>query len=176
MYLLNDRNLVRGGFANLEDCALTVLTTVVSTAVKDRVILDGGSKTFSSDRLLTGDHLGHGDVLADPGALFFGLSEEHGHLDVSKSTRDYKLGERLRILPNHVCTTINMHDTIYGVRGGKRRDCVDCLRPRPSAITKERGTSMKTSHVGVVGLGLLGRGIAACLLAHRVPVMAYAPT
>lgn len=117
MYLLNDRNLVHGGFANLEDCALTVLTTVVSTAVKDRVILDGGSKTFSSDRLLTGDHLGHGDVLADPAALFFGLSEEHGHLDVSKSTREYKLGERLRILPNHVCTTINMHDTIYGVRG-----------------------------------------------------------
>jgi D-serine deaminase-like pyridoxal phosphate-dependent protein len=117
MYLLNDCNLVRGGFATLDECALTVLTTVVSTAVKDRAILDGGSKTFSSDRLLTGDHAGHGDVLADPDASFFGLSEEHGHLDISRSTRSYKLGERLRILPNHVCTTINMHDTIYGVRG-----------------------------------------------------------
>ena len=117
MYPLNDRNLVHGGFAAPEDCALTVLTTVVSTAVKNRVILDGGSKTFSSDRLLTGDHMGHGDVLADPGAVFFGLSEEHGHLDVSRSTRQYKLGERLHVLPNHVCTTINMHDTLYGVRG-----------------------------------------------------------
>ena len=103
MYPLNDRNLVHGGFAALEDCALTVLTTVVSTAVKHRVILDGGSKTFSSDRLLTGDHVGHGDISVDPDAIFFGLSEEHGHLDVSRSTRQYKLGERLHVLPNHVC-------------------------------------------------------------------------
>jgi D-serine deaminase-like pyridoxal phosphate-dependent protein len=117
MYLLNDRNLVRGGFATMEECALTVLTTVVSNAVSNRVILDGGSKTFSSDRLLTGDHHGHGVVVEDPDAVFFGLSEEHGHLDVTSSDHTYRLGDRLRILPNHVCTTINMHDTIYGVRG-----------------------------------------------------------
>lgn len=119
MYPLNDRNLVSGGFSTLEDCALTVMTQVISTAVKDRVILDGGSKTFSSDRLLTGDHRGHGAVLEDPDAIFFGLSEEHGHLDVSGSTRQYRLGERLRIVPNHVCTTIDMFDTLYGVRNGQ---------------------------------------------------------
>ena len=117
MYPLNDRNLVVGGFATLDDCALTVMTTVVSTAVKDRVILDGGSKTFSSDRLLTGNHVGHGILLADEDAVFFGLSEEHGHVDVTNSARAYKIGERLRIVPNHVCATINMHDTIYGIRG-----------------------------------------------------------
>jgi D-serine deaminase-like pyridoxal phosphate-dependent protein len=117
MYLLNDRNLVVGGFATLEECALSVITTVVSNAVPNRVIHDGGSKTFSSDRLLTGDHIGHGLVLQDSDAIFYGLSEEHGHLDVTKSTRTYRLGERLRILPNHVCATINMHDTLYGVRG-----------------------------------------------------------
>jgi D-serine deaminase-like pyridoxal phosphate-dependent protein len=117
MYPLNDRNLVAGGFATLEDCALTVLSTVVSKAVPGHVILDGGSKTFSSDRLLTGDHIGHGAVLEDPATVFFGLSEEHGHLDISHSSRSYRLGERLRIVPNHVCATINLHDTIYGVRG-----------------------------------------------------------
>lgn len=117
MYPLNDRNLVAGGFAALDDCALTVMTTVVSTAVKDRVILDAGSKTFSSDRLLTGTHLGHGVILVDEDAVLFGLSEEHGHIDVSHSKRAYKLGERLRIVPNHVCATINMHDTIYGIHG-----------------------------------------------------------
>jgi D-serine deaminase-like pyridoxal phosphate-dependent protein len=117
MYPLNDRNLVQGGFATLKDCALTVMTTVVSTAVPQRVILDGGSKTFSSDRLLTGDHIGHGAVLADPGAVLYGLSEEHGHIDVSLSSRTYRIGERLRIVPNHVCATINMHDRVYGIRG-----------------------------------------------------------
>jgi D-serine deaminase-like pyridoxal phosphate-dependent protein len=117
MYLLNDRNLVCGGFVGLEECALTVLTTVVSSAVAHRVILDGGSKTFSSDRLLTGEHTGYGVVVEDPDATFFGLSEEHGHLDITHSRRSYRLGERLRVIPNHVCTTINMHDTVYGVRG-----------------------------------------------------------
>jgi D-serine deaminase-like pyridoxal phosphate-dependent protein len=123
MYPLNDRNLVCGGFATLADCAVTVLTTVVSTAVPGRVILDGGSKTFSSDRLLTGNNLGHGAILKDPDALFFGLSEEHGHLDITPTTRSYRLGERLRIVPNHVCATINMHDTIYGIR----RDQVETI-------------------------------------------------
>lgn len=117
MYLLNDRNLLTGGFATLDDCALTVLTTVVSKAVHGRVILDGGSKTFSSDRLLTGNHVGFGIVRADEDAVFYAMSEEHGHLDVSVSKRRYSIGERLRIVPNHVCTTINMHNTIYGIRG-----------------------------------------------------------
>jgi D-serine deaminase-like pyridoxal phosphate-dependent protein len=119
MYPLNDRNLVCGGFATLADCAVTVLTTVVSSAVPGRVILDGGSKTFSSDRLLTGNNLGHGAILEDPDALFIGLSEEHGHLDITPSARSYRLGERLRIVPNHVCATINMHGTIYGIRGDR---------------------------------------------------------
>ncbi len=117
MYPLNDRNLVSGGFATLDDCAFSVMTSVISTAVSNRVILDGGSKTFSSDRLLTGNHLGHGVIVDDPDAVLFGLSEEHGHIDISTSKRSYKLGERLRIVPNHVCATINMHDTVYGIRG-----------------------------------------------------------
>lgn len=116
MYPLNDRNLVEGGFARLDECALTVLTTVVSTAVQGRAIVDGGSKTFSSDRLLTGSQLGSGLVMEDQNAAFLSMSEEHGHLDISKSSRSYKLGEKLRILPNHICTTINMHNKIYGIR------------------------------------------------------------
>lgn len=116
MYHLNDRNLVEAGFATLPECALTVLTTVVSIAVPGQVILDGGSKTFSSDRLLTGNHKGHGAIVEDPGAVLFGLSEEHGHVNIAASSRQYRIGEHLRIVPNHVCTTINMHDRIYGIR------------------------------------------------------------
>jgi D-serine deaminase-like pyridoxal phosphate-dependent protein len=122
MYPLNDRNLVEGGFARVEDCALTVLTTVVSTAVAGRAIVDGGSKTFSSDRHLTGDGRGFGLVLGDPDALFYNLSEEHGHLDIHQSTATYKVGQTVRIIPNHVCTTINMHNTIYAIRGDQVED------------------------------------------------------
>lgn len=122
MYPLNDRNLVEGGFARIEDCALTVLTTVVSTAVTGRAILDGGSKTFSSDRLLTGDGRGFGLVVGDPDALFYTMSEEHGHLDIHQSAASYKVGQTVRIIPNHVCTTINMHNAIYAVRGDQVED------------------------------------------------------
>ena len=118
MYPFNDRNLVEGGFARVEDCALTVLTTVVSTAVAGRAILDGGSKTFSSDGHLTGNGQGFGLVVGDPGTVLYKLSEEHGHLDVTNAERSYCVGQAVRIVPNHVCTAINMHDALHTVRGG----------------------------------------------------------
>jgi D-serine deaminase-like pyridoxal phosphate-dependent protein len=117
MYLLNDGNLARLGVANLEDCALHVIVTVVSTAVPGRAILDGGSKTFSSDRSKTDTPI-FGVIREDEAAQFVSLSEEHGHVDISGSSRAYRVGERLRVLPNHVCTTVNMHDKLYGVRQG----------------------------------------------------------
>lgn len=117
MYLFNDRNMVGIGVAELADCAVSVLTTVVSTSLADRAILDGGSKTFSSDRYLAGDGRGFGTVTDDPDATLYALSEEHGHLDTSRSARRHRVGDRLRVVPNHVCSTINMHDQVYGTRG-----------------------------------------------------------
>ena len=117
MYLLNDGNLVRLGVSKLEDCALDVLVTVASTAVPGRAIIDGGSKTFSSDRS-KGDKSVFGIVREDPDTDFVALSEEHGHFDISGSHRTFHVGERLRILPNHVCATVNLHDRLYGYRNG----------------------------------------------------------
>lgn len=116
MYPFNDRNLLEAGYATLNDCALRVLATVVSTAVSGHAVLDSGSKTLSSDRLLTGNNIGFGLVVDDPDATLFGLSEEHGHLDLSHTSRKYTVGERLSVIPNHVCTTINMHNSLYAVR------------------------------------------------------------
>lgn len=56
-------------------------------------------------------------VKTDPDAELEQLSEEHGHLNISTSSREYRVGERLAIIPNHVCSTVNMHNQIYGVRG-----------------------------------------------------------
>lgn len=117
IYIFNDRNMVGLGVAQIEDCALSVIVTVVSTAVPGRAIVDGGSKTFSSDRYLAGDGRGYGIVKGDPEAEFEAMSEEHGHLSINRSSRQYRIGERLTITPNHVCSAINMHDEIYGIRG-----------------------------------------------------------
>lgn len=119
MYIFNDRNMVGVGVARVEDCALSVITTVVSTSVAGRAIIDAGSKTLSSDRYLAGDGRGFGMVKSDPEAELERLSEEHGHLNISRSISDYRVGERLTIIPNHVCSTVNMHNQIYGVRSDR---------------------------------------------------------
>jgi D-serine deaminase-like pyridoxal phosphate-dependent protein len=117
MYIFNDRNMEGIGVARVEDCALSVIVTVVSISVAGRAIVDGGSRTFSSDRYLAADGRGYGLVKEDPEAELENLSEEHGHINIRNSTRCYRIGERLTIIPNHVCSTVNMHNEIYGMRG-----------------------------------------------------------
>ena len=116
-YIFNDRNTVAVSACTLDDCALSVLVTVVSTAVPGHAVVDGGSKTFSYDRFQGGDGRGFGIVKEDRAAEVERFSEEHGHLNIQHSERRYRIGDRLSIIPNHVCTTVNMHDEIYGVRG-----------------------------------------------------------
>jgi D-serine deaminase-like pyridoxal phosphate-dependent protein len=105
------------GITDIAHCALTVHATVVSTAVKGRAVIDGGSKTFSSDLLRGGAGRGFGYVLEDPGVVLESMTEEHGHLNVEAAARPLKIGDRLRLIPNHVCTTVNMHNEVWGARG-----------------------------------------------------------
>jgi D-serine deaminase-like pyridoxal phosphate-dependent protein len=116
-YIFNDRNTVGVASASLTDCALSVLVTVVSTSVSGHAVIDGGSKTFSSDRYQAEDGNGFGLVKEDNAAVIERFSEEHGHLDIRNSERRYRVGDRLSVIPNHVCSTVNMHDEVYGVRG-----------------------------------------------------------
>jgi D-serine deaminase-like pyridoxal phosphate-dependent protein len=116
-YIFNDRNTVGVSAAALDECALSVLVTVVSTSVSGHAVIDGGSKTFSSDRYQAEDERGFGLIKQDTAAEIERFSEEHGHVNVSRSERKYTVGERLNVIPNHVCSTVNLHDEIYGVRG-----------------------------------------------------------
>jgi D-serine deaminase-like pyridoxal phosphate-dependent protein len=91
--------------------------TLVITSVSGHAVIDGGSKTFSSDRYQAEDGRGFGLIKQDHAAEIERFSEEHGHINVSRSDRRYTVGERLNVIPNHVCSTVNLHDEIYGVRG-----------------------------------------------------------
>lgn len=119
----NDLNTYYQGACSLDDCAVRVVTTVVSTAVPGRVIIDAGSKTFSSDLLGSGPKSGYGYVVEAPDALLITLNEEHGHLDITSSQHKFYVGEVLTVIPNHVCTTVNMHDEIFTVRKGEAVGC-----------------------------------------------------
>jgi D-serine deaminase-like pyridoxal phosphate-dependent protein len=118
-YVYNDLNTYYQGVCGLEDCAARVLTTVVSTAVPGRAIIDAGSKTFSSDPLGSGPKSGHGSVVEAPDAKLIKLNEEHGYLDITGSAHRFHLGEVLTVIPNHVCTCVNMHDEVFLHRGGE---------------------------------------------------------
>ncbi len=109
-YVYNDLNTLYQGACRLEDCATRVVTTVVSTAVPGRAIIDAGSKTLSSDALSTGVKGGYGLAIEAPDAPLIKLNEEHGHLDITNSSRKFHVGEVLTVVPNHVCTCVNMHD------------------------------------------------------------------
>lgn len=116
-YVYNDVNTMRGGACALEDCAASILATIVSTARPGQMIVDGGSKTFSSDRLAVSPEVTFGHVREAPGARFHKMNEEHGFVDISRAEREFSIGDRVRIIPNHICTAVNMHERVYGIRG-----------------------------------------------------------
>ncbi len=116
MYVYGDRKVLRSGALQLDDVAFKVITTVVSRPTAERGILDGGSKTFSSDTL---DLAGYGLILEYPDAHFYALSEEHGNVDFSRCARKPQVGERVTVIPNHCCVVSNLFDQVVGVRQGR---------------------------------------------------------
>lgn len=115
-YVYNDLSQVTLGTCAWEDCALTVLATVVSVPAPDRAVVDAGSKTLSSDPLRPHAE-GHGLVVGRRSRIAR-LSEEHGVLAVAAG-ESFRVGERVRILPNHACVVSNLHDRLVSVRGGR---------------------------------------------------------
>jgi D-serine deaminase-like pyridoxal phosphate-dependent protein len=114
-YVYNDRMQVSAGVATLDDVALYVVATVVSRAGEERGILDAGSKTLTAD---TGGLDGHGLILEHPQARIAKFAEEHGFLDLSRSNTRPKVGDVVRIVPNHVCVVVNMVDEVVVVKNG----------------------------------------------------------
>ncbi len=113
MYLFNDGRLVQDSpDVSPENCALTVASTVISTEAEDRIVVDAGSKSLARDVDLPPTAVGY------DGLDYFTASEEHGWVDVSDCEASFAVGDRIEWVPPHVCTTVNLHDTLVGVRDG----------------------------------------------------------
>jgi D-serine deaminase-like pyridoxal phosphate-dependent protein len=113
MYPFNDvGELQRRNFELTKyDCALTVASTVISKPTEDRAIVDAGSKSISLDIDGLQPIPKHRDDVTYEGA-----SEEHGWIDTSDSETPIEVGDRIEFIIPHVCTTVNLHDSIVGVR------------------------------------------------------------
>lgn len=112
-YLYNDMNTARAGFCSLEDCAASVVCTVVSTSVAGKVVIDAGTKALTSDRNITAPDSGHGFIVEYPEATITRLSEEHGEVDTTRCGRRPRIGERISVIPNHICPCVNLQDTVW---------------------------------------------------------------
>jgi len=115
-YVFYDNSGFRFG-VKPEDCALRILATVTSRPAPDRAILDCGSKTLTSDPSI--GRKGFGYIVEYPEAEIISLSEEHGWLRLPESAQSMKVGDKVEVIPNHVCPAVNLQDEMYLVRDGE---------------------------------------------------------
>jgi D-serine deaminase-like pyridoxal phosphate-dependent protein len=114
-YVFHDASQLAAKVCDEADCALRVLTTVVSTAVPGQCVIDAGSKTFSSDPTFGvgtfGHFIGHSWTMRK-------MNEEHGYVELDGAGKPL-VGEKVWVVPSHVCATVNLHDEIAYGRGGR---------------------------------------------------------
>ncbi len=116
VYAFQDLKQVSLGPATLDDCALTVMATVVSHARADRYVLDAGIKALAGEDYGWGTW---GRPLTRPDLAIVRATEEHGVIELPAGAPDpgWRIGERVRIIPNHACGAVNMHDELVAVDG-----------------------------------------------------------
>lgn len=115
----NDRTTAEVGACGFDDCALTVLATVISTAVPGQAVIDAGTKALGREPIRGADAPGFGVLQDHPEVIVTAMSEEHGMLDLSASSWQPRIGERVRVVPNHVCIVVHLADLVHGVRHGE---------------------------------------------------------
>jgi D-serine deaminase-like pyridoxal phosphate-dependent protein len=118
-YVFNDLMQLGFGSARIEDIALTIHCTVISTHVPGQVTIDGGSKTFSGDRGVVGGAAKASSEVArgvDGAVVLERISEEHGMARVEGGR--VRIGDRLAFYPTHACTAVNLSDELFGARDG----------------------------------------------------------
>jgi D-serine deaminase-like pyridoxal phosphate-dependent protein len=117
-YAFYDAIQVGLGVAQPDECALTVLTTVVSTARPTGAVCDAGSKALALDRGAHGLDItpGHGTIIGRDGLGIQRLSEEHGWL-ADETGAGCAVGDVLRVIPNHACAVVNNFDHAWVAEG-----------------------------------------------------------
>ena len=145
-YVFLDANQVSMEVATEAECALTVLSTIVSRPAPDRAVADAGSKTLGGDGPAPRGR-GFGRLLGEPRAAVDRVSEEHAWIRLDADV-PWRIGDRVRIIPNHACVVPNLAPTLLGVRGNvvervdrRRRAGHEPLTPTPIAgpsLARER--------------------------------------
>jgi D-serine deaminase-like pyridoxal phosphate-dependent protein len=118
-YVFNDRTTAEVGACDWDDCALTVLATVVSTAVPGQAVIDAGTKALGREPLRAGGGEGYGVLMSHRDVFVRAMSEEHGMLELGDTSWKPRVGEQVRVIPNHVCIVVHLNDVVHGIRGDR---------------------------------------------------------
>ena len=102
-------------------CAATVLASVISKPEGNRVVLDTGAKALVSQNRPTGicATAGFGAIKGADDITIENLFDEHGVLNSEKFKNLVSVGDKVEVIPSHVCPTVNLYDTAYLVSNGK---------------------------------------------------------
>jgi D-serine deaminase-like pyridoxal phosphate-dependent protein len=79
-------------------------------------VVDAGSKALGREPAEREED-SYGALLDRPDIIVRRVSEEHGILDLTETEWRPSVGDRVRIVPNHVCAAVNLHEVVYGMRG-----------------------------------------------------------
>ncbi|HEX5595450.1 MAG TPA: alanine racemase [Micromonosporaceae bacterium] len=113
-YIYNDMRTLSNFACTTDQIAVSVLTTIVSLS-DERIIVDAGSKTLTMTK--TEGH-GYGYLPDFPDAQFERLSEEHGVILLPNACNRLKVGDRVEILPIHVCVCVDLQREVFGIADG----------------------------------------------------------
>jgi D-serine deaminase-like pyridoxal phosphate-dependent protein len=116
-YVFGDRSHLHSGTVSADEIAVAVVSEVVGRPTPTRAILDAGSKALSMDPA-SGDLAGFGLIAEYPCASIHSLSEEHAHVDLTRCESRPEIGERVTVIPNHVCPCVNLHNEVATHRAG----------------------------------------------------------
>ena len=114
-YIYNDLRTMERWACSRDQIAAFMLTTI-SSARGNRITVDAGSKTLTTSQIPT---YKYGQFFDDESAIVNRLSEEHGVVDLPEGHRNYSIGDRVRVLPIHICVWMDLQREIYGVRNNQ---------------------------------------------------------
>lgn len=97
-----------------DQVSLFIVSTVIDKSREGLVLIDAGSKVFSGDK--TPGKAISGYLADHPAIEVTRLSEEHGFLE-GPGVEDLAIGQKLLIVPAHVCPVLNLADRAV-LRGG----------------------------------------------------------
>lgn len=102
-------------------CAATVLASVISKPHGERVVMDSGAKALVSQNRPTGicATRGFGAIKGAEHINIENLFDEHAVLNSAEFRDKVEIGDKVEVIPSHICPTVNLYDEAYLVSGGK---------------------------------------------------------